>query len=124
MPEGENVWEWFGFRKNPYDFLPLAVNKEDRTLFVGRDAELPRLVTPIASDAGGIIVVEGRAGVGKTSFVNVVQYDRWQARSCLPSFQVLQVQPNTDPIGFILSAFSTCIGSLELSNSGASRPRP
>jgi len=124
MPEGENVWEWFGFRKNPYDFLPLAVNKEDRTLFVGRDAELPRLVTPIASDAGGIIVVEGRVGVGKTSFVNVVQYDRWQARSCLPSFQVLQVQPNTDPIGFILSAFSTCIGSLELSKSGATDHDP
>ena len=116
MPEGDSVWEWFGFKKNPYDFLPLAVNNEDRTLFVGRKAEIPRLATQIASDTGGIIVVEGRVGVGKTSFVNVVQYDRWQSKTCLPSFQVLQVQPNTDPIGFILSAFSTCIGSLELSN--------
>ncbi|MDG6928751.1 MAG: hypothetical protein JRN39_05045 [Nitrososphaerota archaeon] len=124
MPEGENVWEWFGFRKNPYDFLPLAVNKEDRALFVGRDAELPRLVAPIESDAGGVTVVEGRAGVGKTSFVNVVQYDRWQSKSCLPSFQVLQVLPNTDPIGFVLSAFSTCMGSLELSNPRAADGDP
>jgi hypothetical protein len=118
MPENENVWEWFGFKKNPYDFLPLRVNKEDRALFVGRDVEIPKLAMPIASDTGGLVVVEGRAGVGKTSLVNVVQYDKWQSKSCLPSFQVLQVQSNSDPIGFILSAFSTCINSLELLHPG------
>lgn len=118
MADNENVWEWFGFKKNPYDFQALGVSKDDRELFVGRESELPRLSTPLASDVGGMAVVEGRVGVGKTSFVNAVQYDKWQSRSCLPSFQVLQVQPNTDPIGFILSAFSTCIGSLELSNPG------
>lgn len=124
VTEGENVWEWFGFRRNPYDFLPLSANKEDRALFVGRGEELKRLATPITSDTGGITVVEGRAGVGKTSFVNAVQFDKWQAKSCLPSFQVLQVQSNTDPLGFVLSAFSTCIGSLELSNPGSSESSP
>ena len=116
VSNGENVWEWFGFKKNPYDFQALGVNEEDRDLFVGRGPELTRLATPITSDPGGIIVVEGRVGVGKTSFVNAVQYDKWRSRSCLPSFQVLQVQTNTDPIAFMLSAFSTCIGSLEVSD--------
>src|SRR5208283_5927122 len=74
------------------------------------------LTAPIASDYGGITVVEGRVGVGKTSFVNAVQYDEWKRKHALPSFQVLQVQRNTDSVGFVLSAFSTCIGSLELVN--------
>lgn len=116
MPESGSVWQWFGFRKNPYDFQALGVDKEDRSLFVGRDREIPRLATPIASDYGGITVVEGRVGVGKTSFVNAVQYDEWERTHALPSFQVLQVQRNTDSIGFVLSAFSTCIGSLELTD--------
>jgi hypothetical protein len=117
MPENGSVWQWFGFSKNPYDFQALGVNKEDRGLFVGRGNEIPRLAAPIASDYGGITVVEGRVGVGKTSFVNAVQYDEWERKHhALPSFQVLQVQKNTDSVGFILSAFSTCIGSLELVN--------
>jgi hypothetical protein len=116
MPENGSMWQWFGFSKNPYDFQALGVNKEDRSLFVGRDKEIPRLDAPIASDYGGITVVEGRVGVGKTSFVNAVQYDEWERKHALPSFQVLQVQRNTDSVGFILSAFSTCIGSLELVN--------
>jgi hypothetical protein len=116
MTENGSVWQWFGFSKNPYDFQALSVSKEDRSLFVGRDKEIPRLAVPIASDYGGITVVEGRVGVGKTSFVNAVQYDEWERKHALPSFQVLQVQKNTDPVGFVLSAFSTCIGSLELIN--------
>lgn len=118
MTSAEDVWRWFGFEKNPYDFHPLGVNKEDRELFVGRDVELPRLATPIVSEDGGIVVVEGRVGVGKTSFVNAVQYDKWQEKVCLPSFQVFQTQRSTDPIGFILSAFSTCLGSFEQVNPG------
>ncbi len=118
MQEGDNVWEWFGFQQNPFDFLPLGVNADDRSLLVGGGAELKRLSTLVASGHGGITVVEGRAGVGKTSLVNAVQYDKWRSRACLPSFQVLQVLANTDPIGFMLSAFSTSIGSLELTNPG------
>jgi GTPase SAR1 family protein len=118
VPEGDNIWEWFGFKGNPFDFFPLRVNADDRSLFVGREAELKRLATPIASGPGGITVVEGRAGVGKTSLVNAVQYDKLQSRVCLPSFQVIQVLTDTDPIGFMLSAFSTCINSLELADPG------
>ncbi len=118
MGGAEDVWRWFGFEKNPYDFRPLGVSREDRELFVGREAELPRLATPVVSEEGGMIVVEGRVGVGKTSFVNAVQYDKWQERVCLPSFQVFQTQRGTDPIGFILSAFSTCLGSFEQVNPG------
>lgn len=118
VQEGDNVWEWFGFKQNPFDFLPLGVNADGRSLLVGRDAELKRLSTLVASGHGGITVVEGRAGVGKTSLVNAVQYDKWQSGACLPSFQVLQVLTNTDPIGLMLSAFSTSIGSLELTNPG------
>lgn len=118
MTSAEDVWRWFGFDKNPYNFHPLGVNKEDRELFVGREDELPRLAAPVVSEDGGIIVVEGRVGVGKTSFVNAVQYDKWKEKTCLPSFQVFQTQRGTDPNGFILSAFSTCLGSFEQVNPG------
>ncbi len=106
-------WRDFGLEANPYDSKPLLTNKEDRRLFVGREKELQKLDTILRGDISGIILVEGEVGVGKTSFVNIFQYDAWKKCRVLPAFEKIELTKNTDSINFMLSVFSNMIFNLE-----------
>lgn len=120
----EEIWAGSGFSKNPYDYRPLRVSAEDRVLFVGRGKEQEQFKIQTAGSEGGIVVIEGPIGVGKTSFVNAMQYDKWNPEgkkrkggkkpySYLPSFETIQLNEDVELANFMLSVLSNCIFSLE-----------
>ena len=122
----EDTWTAYGFSRNPFDYRPLRVAAEDRDLFVGRRKEQEQFKVQAAGPEGGIIIVEGPIGVGKTSFVNAMLYDKWNPRqtnsesgprrrthSYLPSFETIQLRENQDLASLMLSVLSNCIFSLE-----------
>lgn len=109
----DSFWKDFGLEDNPYDSRPLVISKNDRKLFVGRKDELVALNTLVSSPKGGIVIVEGEVGVGKTSFVNIFQYEKWTKSKFLPSFEKVELEENINPTHFMLSVFSNMIHNLE-----------
>src|SRR5215210_671312 len=71
-----DLWSAFGLRGNPFFQQELTVDPTvDRpvTLLVGREVELRQMHRTVALGAGeqsARLIVEGAAGVGKTSLVN------------------------------------------------------
>lgn len=68
------MWESLGFRESPYNTNPLMPRKEDLDLLVGRDTEAIELCTQLGTASGGVLVLSGTPGVGKTSFFNIQQF--------------------------------------------------
>ncbi len=64
--------EW-GFRQNPFQHTPLPASEEGAKLLIGREKELKKVITRIASPPS-VVTVEGRNGIGKTSLVNVAAF--------------------------------------------------
>ena len=72
-----NRWTPYGLERDP--FFQTELGASDAALypasayFVGRAGELERVATTVGSGASSATVVEGDAGVGKTSFVNALK---------------------------------------------------
>ena len=100
-PPSGDLWSDIGFTRNPYDYRPLKVDEDDRSIFVGRQNEEKQFKLLVSGQRGGIVVVEGRVGVGKTSFVNAMQYDKWKSKDqsgakMLPSFETISLKENVE----------------------------
>ena len=111
------LWGSFGFRGNPYDARWLGVDDESARLFVGRQNEAKRLFTNISAATGGLTVVEGDVGVGKTSFINVQQYAALNGKGLLagrmlPSFETIQPRDPTNILEVLLSALSNAVNAV------------
>jgi hypothetical protein len=68
-------WAPYGLRDDPFFQQPLQPTADDEaprpiTLFVGRDAELTLVANQILGSSNSRAILEGEAGVGKTSFVS------------------------------------------------------
>lgn len=68
-------WAPYGLRDDPFFQQPLQPTDDDDaprpiTLFVGRDAELTLVANQILGSSNSRAILEGDAGVGKTSFVS------------------------------------------------------
>lgn len=127
---GGPLWESFGFRCNPYDARWLGVNEESAKLFVGREAEARRFFTNLSAATGGMTIVEGDVGVGKTSFVNVQQYLSLTGANALgtrmlPSFETVQPRDPTNTVEILLSALSNAVNAARevLGSAAAKRDR-
>jgi hypothetical protein len=71
-----SLWQPFGLRGSPFFQDELRPSQDaDRpiSLFVGRSTPLAFLLRRFASDSASRTIIEGAAGVGKTSFVNRVK---------------------------------------------------
>ena len=113
---GGPLWESFGFRCNPYDARWLGVDEESARLFVGREAEARRFFTNVSAATGGMTIVEGDVGVGKTSFVNVQQYVSLTGAGSLgtrmlPSLETVQPRDPTNTVEILLSALSNAVNA-------------
>ncbi|MEJ7810601.1 MAG: ATP-binding protein [Gemmatimonadaceae bacterium] len=72
-----NRWTPFGLDRDPFFQNELSASDEAlyaaETFFVGRQDELERVATTVGSGTSSCTVIEGDAGVGKTSFVNTLK---------------------------------------------------
>jgi hypothetical protein len=107
-----NIWADLGLDDNPYDPRPLSIDAQDRKLFVGRTEALNEFNTLLSSTKGGIVIVEGGVGVGKTSFVNIGLYDKCKSDNYLPCDKI-ELDGNMDIVQFVLSVFSNMFHSIE-----------
>jgi hypothetical protein len=70
-----NLWEPYGLKASPFfqEELRSTDAAHPTTLFVGREQEIRRLEQRIASDRATRTIIQGEAGVGKTSLVNRIK---------------------------------------------------
>ena len=68
------MYENFGFTENIFNTQPLNLHKEDLKKFVGRVQDIKGFSVDISSTDSAVVVVTGHRGVGKTSFVNIMEY--------------------------------------------------
>ena len=72
-----NRWTPFGLERDPFFQNELSASDEAlyaaEKFFVGRGEELERVATTVGSGTSSCTVIEGEAGVGKTSFVNTLK---------------------------------------------------
>jgi energy-coupling factor transporter ATP-binding protein EcfA2 len=62
------------FANHLYRTEPLLPSEHDADFFVGRQTEIQSLVVDLHNERKGLVLVTGHKGVGKTSFVNYVQW--------------------------------------------------
>jgi hypothetical protein len=67
------IWQDLGFRSTPYHTHPLKATDDGVLLHVARTQESAEFLTQIEHVGGGIVVISGDVGLGKTSFLNVQQ---------------------------------------------------
>lgn len=94
-----NMWTAFGFAESPYRTDPLGPNEGDLKFFAERGGQdAARFQTAMASPRGGIVLVSGDIGIGKTSFVNIQQHLLATGRiPCAPTIIPSRRMADLDP---------------------------
>lgn len=99
-----NIWKPFGLRRDPFFQEELKADPESeypvQELFVGRAAELERIGQHVGGSDPSRTIVEGGAGVGKTSFVNRLKVDL-AAHGFLVHDQPVRVSSRSDAESFL-----------------------
>lgn len=98
-----NIWKPYGLRRDPFFQEELRADPTAeypvQSLFVGRAAELTRLGRYLGGSNPTRTLIEGAAGVGKTSFVNRVKADLAEA-GFLVHDQPIRVTSSITPNAF------------------------
>lgn len=108
-----NRWTPYGLERDP--FFQTELGASDAALypasayFVGRAEELERVATTVGSGASSAAVVEGDAGVGKTSFVNALKA-RLAAGGALTHEQPIRVFDDTTFHALVTEVLRTLLG--------------
>lgn len=105
-------WERLGFREDPFYVRPLPVAELSSDLFVGRESDRQRLHSFLSNYISGKTMVQGPAGVGKTSLVNVVQYELLTGEARFPLFEIVETPENATRESFLLQVISAVVSSL------------
>lgn len=108
-----DIWDEYGYQRNPFEPHALSATGEDAHLFVGRDAEAEELSTWYVSNRSGGIVVEGPIGVGKTTLVNMAQHRaHLHNDGLLPCLKTVETQGGMTPQAFLLEVLAHVLYSL------------
>lgn len=70
----QGLWDIYGFKDNPYRFTPLTANAFDDELYACRGDAEAHFASSVTDAGGGVVVISGDVGTGKTSFANVLQH--------------------------------------------------
>ena len=102
------MYESFGFKSNIFNIRPLDPCQEDLQRFVGRVQDIKSFVVDVSAADRALIIVTGHRGVGKTSFVNVMEYAvgfdkpfltkhiEVSLPELIPCFHKMQLEPDDD----------------------------
>ena len=109
-----NIWQEYGFSRNPYHTVHLGVSEDDSKLYVNRELLEGQLGSFLLSEDRGAIFVEGPVGVGKTSFVNQTQYliMKQHNSAILPAQRVVEVQNKSTATDILFSILGGVLRSL------------
>ena len=122
-----SVFEALGFTKSPFFREALEPTARDYQIFIGRVSDVKKFVISINSDHG-VHLVTGKRGVGKTSFVNAMQYVTsledpssyfkrysisFYPERMLPCYRKVQIDENDTVDRVLLRVISSIIFSVE-----------
>lgn len=129
-----NIYQKWGFNKNPFEVTELSSNENDSKLFVGREKELNSFIRRICNPPK-CITIEGENGVGKTSLINIGFFEieklfqkkelRQLYYPCKQKFQLSQEVDSEDFIDevFYEIAQTFILNSVELGKRGVALPQ-
>lgn len=108
-----DIWEEYGYDRNPFEPRALSATGEDAHLFVGREPEVDQLATWYLSNRGGGVVAEGPIGVGKTTLVNMAHHvaHKHEGR-ILPCLKTVETQDGMTPQAFLLEVLAHVLYSI------------
>ena len=108
------MYDNFGFTHNVFNTQALNLCKEDLNKFIGRVKDIKSFLVNIASTDQAVVVITGYRGVGKTSFVNIMEYavgfDRpflhqhiqTNTPRLIPCYHKIQIEPD-EPVKNVMS---------------------
>lgn len=109
-----DIWDEYGYHRNPFEPRALSATGEDAHLFVGREGEVEELSTWYVSNRSGGVVVEGPIGVGKTTLVNMAQHRAHvHDKRILPCLKTVETQDGMTPQAFLLEVLAHVLYSLD-----------
>ncbi|HCU24157.1 MAG TPA: hypothetical protein DF383_03990, partial [Deltaproteobacteria bacterium] len=118
------MYKAFGFSDNIFNVRPLRPIQEDAKKFVGRRTDLNSFMVDIASEDKAVAVVTGHRGIGKTSFVNIMEYAASLEQPIfdglsihesriLPCFHKIQIEPGETVKNLLFKAISSLLFSVK-----------
>ena len=122
------MYENFGFTENIFNTKPLNIHKADLEKFIGRVRDIKSCSVDISANEGAMVVVTGHRGVGKTSFVNVMQYavgfnknflrryTEAKIPHLIPCYHKIQLEPDDTVKSVLLKSLSSLLFSIKRFN--------
>lgn len=119
------MYENFGFTDNIFNTKPLDVCQEDLGKFTGRVQDIKNFVVNISSTDSAFTLVTGHRGVGKSSFVNVMEYatsfDKEFLKQCInvsipdliPCYYKIQLEPDESVKSVLSKSLSSLLFSVK-----------
>ena len=118
------MYENFGFTDNIFNTKPLGLSQADLERFVGRVKDIENFSIDLASDDSANIIVTGYRGVGKTSFVNIMEYgtgfdknflktySRVSIPKLIPCYHKVQLEPDDKVKSVLLKSLISLLFSI------------
>ena len=118
------MYENFGFKENIFSTKPLNLCKEDLEKFIGRVQDIKNFSVDISSTDSAVIVVTGHRGVGKTSFVNIMEYAvgfnkaflnkhiQVDIPNLIPCYHKIQLEPDEEIKSVLIKSLSSLLFSI------------
>lgn len=106
------MWTSYGFHQDPFHAGHLPVEAGSGPLLVGRRTDHDRLLGFLRMQTTGKVMVQGPAGVGKTSLVNVVQWDLFERGERFPLLDAVELPVEPSRELFLLAVLSALVSSL------------
>ena len=113
----------FGFTDNVFNTKALSFSKEDFKKFTGRTKDIRSFSVDAYSQNRAVMLVTGRRGVGKTSFVNIMEYassfekaffqSDIKVPNLIPCYHKVQIEPNEDIKNILLKSLSSILYSIK-----------
>jgi DNA-binding transcriptional ArsR family regulator len=103
LPGPTTIWSAYGLASNPFFQEELRSDPSAAypvALHVGRDAELRLALRQLGDGASSRVIVEGAAGVGKTSFVNKLKAEITRA-GMLTHADPIRIVADSSVLGFV-----------------------
>jgi hypothetical protein len=114
-----DIWDEYGYHRNPFEPRALSATGEDAHLFVGREKEVETLSTWYVSSHSGGVIVEGPIGVGKTTLVNMAQHKAHvHDAGILPCLKTVETQDGMTPQAFLLEVLAHVLYNLQRMDPG------
>jgi energy-coupling factor transporter ATP-binding protein EcfA2 len=118
------MYDSFGFKANPFNVMPLRPTTADANLFVARRTEVNSFQVDISSVDRALVLVTGHRGVGKTSFVSIMQYmasplcqltftnAQVHVRNLVPCYHKVQIDPDENVSNLLFKCVSSLLFSI------------